>query len=217
MTALDSFRIPTNWFTEVFDAEKGQELRAQYAEEFAYFEWDTLSGFDSIDKADKSIIKTDVCVGLGISVPDECGNFASHHAAYRGICSRTVTASGTISRVPNHALRHWIIAFAGALARFSGHRERIYCSQGNRRADSELRETNSNPTTKRDSPQWADASHRAVLEAAPDVMVVNRTGEIVGVNGQAQRLYGYSREHLIGNVVESLICLRGYPTCRPKI
>jgi len=57
--------------------------------------------------------------------------------------------------------------------------------------------------------EWADANCRAVLEAAPDAMVVvNRAGEIVAANLQAQKLYGYSREHLIGRVVESLIPAR---------
>jgi len=57
--------------------------------------------------------------------------------------------------------------------------------------------------------EWADANCRAVLEAAPDAMlVVNRTGEIVAANQQATKLYGYSREHLIGRVVESLIPAR---------
>ena len=54
--------------------------------------------------------------------------------------------------------------------------------------------------------KWADANCRAVLEAAPDAMlVVNRAGEIVAANLRAERLYGYSREQLIGRVVESLI------------
>jgi PAS domain-containing protein len=58
-------------------------------------------------------------------------------------------------------------------------------------------------------PKWADANCRAVLEAAPDAMlVVNRAGEIVAANLQAQELYGYSREHLMGRVVESLIPAR---------
>jgi len=60
-----------------------------------------------------------------------------------------------------------------------------------------------------DSPQWADDNCRAVLEAALDAMlVVNRAGEIVAANLQAQKLYRYSREHLIGRVVESLIPAR---------
>jgi PAS domain S-box-containing protein len=65
------------------------------------------------------------------------------------------------------------------------------------------------PRHQGDAPEWADANCRAVLEAAPDAMlVVNRAGEIVAANRQAQKLYGYSREHLIGSVVESLIPAR---------
>ena len=60
-----------------------------------------------------------------------------------------------------------------------------------------------------DAPEWADANCRAVLEAAPDAMlVVNRTGEIVAANQEATKLWGYSREHLIGSVVESLLPAR---------
>jgi len=60
-----------------------------------------------------------------------------------------------------------------------------------------------------DAPEWADANCRAVFEAAPDAMlVVNRAGEIIAANLQAQKLYGYGREHLIGRVVESLIPAR---------
>jgi PAS domain S-box-containing protein len=65
------------------------------------------------------------------------------------------------------------------------------------------------PRHQGDAPEWADANCRAVLEAAPDAMlVVNRTGEIVAANQQATNLYGYSREHLIGRVAESLIPAR---------
>jgi PAS domain S-box-containing protein len=65
------------------------------------------------------------------------------------------------------------------------------------------------PPRRGQPPEWADANCRAVLEAAPDAMlVVNRAGEIVATNLQAQKFYGYSREHLIGSVVESLIPAR---------
>jgi PAS domain S-box-containing protein len=65
------------------------------------------------------------------------------------------------------------------------------------------------PRHQGDTPEWADANCRAVLEAAPDAMlVVNREGEIVAANLQAQKFYGCSREHLIGSVVESLIPAR---------
>src|SRR5271169_756249 len=65
------------------------------------------------------------------------------------------------------------------------------------------------PPRRSQPPEWADANCRAVLEAAPDAMlVVNRAGEIVAANLQAEKLHGYSREHLIGSVVESLIPAR---------
>ena len=65
------------------------------------------------------------------------------------------------------------------------------------------------PPRRGQPPEWADANCRVVLEAAPDAMlVVNRAGEIVAANLQAQKLYGYSHEHLIGRVVESLIPAR---------
>jgi PAS domain S-box-containing protein len=58
-------------------------------------------------------------------------------------------------------------------------------------------------------PDWADANCHDVLEAAPDAMlVVNRAGEVVAANQQAQKLYGYGHEQLIGRVVESLIPAR---------
>src|SRR6516225_6498395 len=65
------------------------------------------------------------------------------------------------------------------------------------------------PQHQSDPPKWADANCQAVLEAAPDAMlVVNRAGEILAANLQAEKLYGLSREQLIGRVVESLLPVR---------
>src|SRR4051794_6662610 len=48
--------------------------------------------------------------------------------------------------------------------------------------------------------------HDAILDAAPDaIVVVDSDGHIVLVNTQAERLFGYSREELIGNAIETLI------------
>jgi PAS domain S-box-containing protein len=47
---------------------------------------------------------------------------------------------------------------------------------------------------------------RALLESAPDAMViVNGAGTITLVNGQAERLFGYSRGVLLGQAIEILI------------
>jgi PAS domain S-box-containing protein len=51
-----------------------------------------------------------------------------------------------------------------------------------------------------------DAAFVALLEAVPDAMVcVAGDGRIVLLNAQAERLFGYQREELIGQLVETLV------------
>jgi PAS domain S-box-containing protein len=52
----------------------------------------------------------------------------------------------------------------------------------------------------------AEQEFKDLLEAAPDAMViVGRNGDIVLVNSQTEKLFGYQREELLGELVEMLV------------
>jgi diguanylate cyclase (GGDEF)-like protein/PAS domain S-box-containing protein len=55
-------------------------------------------------------------------------------------------------------------------------------------------------------PDWNNGSFRDLLESAPDAMViVDRRWEIVVVNEQTEKLFGYGRDELAGQCVEMLV------------
>ncbi len=54
--------------------------------------------------------------------------------------------------------------------------------------------------------QATEGKFRGLLEAAPDAMVILRSDRTISlVNGQLQRMFGYSREELLGKPIEILV------------
>jgi PAS domain S-box-containing protein len=58
-------------------------------------------------------------------------------------------------------------------------------------------------------PENLEGQYRLLIDAAPDgIIVVDGSGKIILVNGQAERMFGYPRAELIGSAIEALIPAR---------
>src|SRR4051794_41094993 len=53
---------------------------------------------------------------------------------------------------------------------------------------------------------WGEATLRGLLEALPDaLLVIDQAGAVLLANGQAEALFGYRRDELLGRPVELLV------------
>src|SRR3984893_1462657 len=78
---------------------------------------------------------------------------------------------------------------------------RAQVAPGNEAAD-----TQSPDGQKKNGREFPIDRYRGLLEAAPDAMViVNQDGEIVLLNVQAEKQFGYRRDELVGQMVKSII------------
>jgi len=78
----------------------------------------------------------------------------------------------------------------------------LLISSGRLSTDIGDKKTNRDLNESRES----DAKYRGLLEAAPDAMVVvNQAGDIILVNVQAERQFGYRRDELLGQKVKNII------------
>ena len=64
----------------------------------------------------------------------------------------------------------------------------------------------------RDAIEGVERRFRVLLESAPDAYVItDRTGQIMLVNAQTERLFGYRQDELLGQPIERLIPERFHP------
>ena len=99
-------------------------------------------------------------------------------------------------RVRKDGSRFWANVVITALRDDNGHLRGF----GKITRDATARKTSENAL------RASELKFRGILEAAPDAMVISdKTGHIILVNAETQRLFGYAREDLLGQSVDLLV------------
>ena len=100
------------------------------------------------------------------------------------------------------------IAIAAVLASFGCSSVRLFLGQ---RAQDELM---AQQKRSAEAMRMAEGKFRGLLESAPDPLVaVNQDGRIVVVNAQAEKTFGYKREELLGQPMDTLVAERLREKC----
>src|SRR3954454_13235222 len=107
------------------------------------------------------------------------------------------------------------IAIAGLISSLNGSRRRAVDALATERAQletrvaertAELLSTNDILRTEIDGRTRSERNFRGLIDAAPDaIIVIDDRGRMVKVNDQTERMFGYSRDSLLGQDVEMIV------------
>ncbi len=111
---------------------------------------------------------------------------------------------------------HWIIdtapLFLGLFAAFAGRRQDLLTQFSDQLEEEivdrtvELLKSNQELMSQITKCRGAEKRSQEIFDAAPDAMVViNKDGTIVSVNSRAEKMFGYTREELLGETIETLV------------